>query len=653
MLLVAPLLTIAPGGTAGAAASPQVDPLPGLDLPDGAVPGSTPDQREAWQSLTPEQQTDTLAQFQELVAPKIEQAAAEHAQQDQPAPLDASVVETVALNGFIAGGGSSIVPITAPDAQRGSNLVDAGLAAQIESTEQSPAVAAAASVATTDGVDADLDGLPESFEDQVAAGFQPLYIMSETERSNTGFARFADSPTQTITQVNTDENQWPEVHQRVVPLGFEEVPGVGRFSVVRLDYLTLWNKDDGIATLLTSNCLGSDLVDLLLGIFGLRPVLDQFSSHPLDNERTVILAAAPSGQEFNLDPTAYRAYVYYAAAHEETFLDHSQLFGVQGGDPYSTAPNYEGRRWFWETLAKHATYSFDLLYPYSVDGLPLLPDWIIASTYAAIDSLYFFGILNPFLYDLFIYIANTVFFGCAVERTVFPFANFPVFAVNVGEPGHPLPGYQFIEDQRINRKLTFPPFRTSLDPPPPRPPAHLAMDRNAYTVGQSPMYTVTGAPNTPIYWSSTFNGQPTGEDHAYYGQVTGPDGVWTGSGGPWEDAHIGSWVKQIQVGDETAELGFTVLPPTVQITVDSSSYVVGQSPLYTVTGPPNTPIYWSSLLNGVSTGEDHAYYGQVTGPDGVWSGYGGPWQAGDVGTWVKQVFIGSRTGLAGFDVAWS
>src|SRR5882724_8010709 len=75
----------------------------------------------------------------------------------------------------------------------------------------------------------------------------------------------------------------------------------------------------------------------------------------------------------------------------------------------------------------------------------------------------------------------------------------------------------------------------------------------------------------------------------------------------------------------------------ITLTVDRTSYMVGESAVYHVEGaPPNSAITWSSWLNGASTGEVNANYGQVTDGSGRWTALAGTFVAAHVGNWVKQ-----------------
>ena len=182
----------------------------------------------------------------------------------------------------------------------------------------------------------------------------------------------------------------------------------------------------------------------------------------------------------------------------------------------------------------------------------------------------------------------------------------------------------------------------------------LVVDRQAslgaaasYAAGQSTTYSIHCAPpNSEILWSSTLNGASTGETLAYYGQNTDGNGHWSGAGGAWTEANLGAWTKTATVGSAAETVAFTVTP---QLTVDGQvatigapTYTVGQQTTYTVSGaPPSSNIYWSSTLNGVSTGEVYAYYGQSTDASGNWSGTGGAWTGANVGLWTKTATFGS------------
>lgn len=104
---------------------------------------------------------------------------------------------------------------------------------------------------------------------------------------------------------------------------------------------------------------------------------------------------------------------------------------------------------------------------------------------------------------------------------------------------------------------------TVANPAPPPPSARLAIDKTSYVTGESPLYAVTNAvPSSPIYWSSTRNGAPTGEDNAFYGHYTDTNGNWSGGGAAWTNADAGSWTKTINVGGQTSAVAFQVTAPS-------------------------------------------------------------------------------------------
>jgi hypothetical protein len=78
-----------------------------------------------------------------------------------------------------------------------------------------------------------------------------------------------------------------------------------------------------------------------------------------------------------------------------------------------------------------------------------------------------------------------------------------------------------------------------------------------------------------------------------------------------------------------------------QARVDQApSYAVGESTTYSVNcAAVNAPIYWSSTLNSVSTGENMAYYGQNTDSSGHWYATAGAWVGANRGLWTKTATV--------------
>jgi hypothetical protein len=293
--------------------------------------------------------------------------------------------------------------------------------------------------------DGDFDGLDDGFEDSVADAFTPIYHVSNAEYGGTGFARFADNPNQITVSVRSNPPVPPISHFRVQPLGFGTDGSGQQVSVLRVDYLTLWNWDDGLV--IGGGCI-ADLYFLAGWVgFSAGLILDGLQAHEFDNERSAALIAAPVTEPwvFNQDPGAYSAYSYYTAGHEGTFTDTSAYH-------YPGSPVPAG--WHLHlgfSLSKHATYTFN------PDYLPLLPSWFQFSVYSTIDFLWFAGIITDYwLYLALLGIADGLFFFCFVEHFVEMGGWFADPRINVGEPGIPINGSAFIADPDLSPKLTVP-----------------------------------------------------------------------------------------------------------------------------------------------------------------------------------------------------
>jgi len=535
---------------------------PALPERDKAIAERVARGKAAWDSMTHTEREGVLSDVQSKMTPEVEAAVAQRLSRPQSAStldnLSLGELATLAegtnptLANRLATDGVSVVTPSGRSAQR----EEIHTARDQLRADRAAAAATAGGVTAMLGPDDDLDGLPADFEATIADQFTPGYIPSLTEDPGTGFAEFKDQTPQEVLQVF--DSIPPRQHYRVKPLGFTS-SGAQQYSWLRVDYLTLWNRDDGLASLLSSGCLGNDMLDLFIGLIGLRNTLSKLlRGHQLDNERSIILAYAPtSGSQVNLDPAAYTARILYTAAHEEeAVFDNSYLVLINNPPWYHPILT--------ETLQKHATYPF-----YPINGYPLLPIWVLASAYALIDTLEFFGLISPWTADFLFYLADTAYYGCIVERHYeIGLYWYPATAVNVGEPDRPAPGYRYINDPKLQRKFEYPFFTTSA-PPPDQRIASVAVDSTAYQVGQAPTYTVTGTPNSPIYWSSTRNDVSTGEVDAFYGHYTDGNGLWSGGGAAWGAADVGTWTKSVRVGTQSATVSFTVyqLQPTVKTLV--------------------------------------------------------------------------------------
>ena len=307
----------------------------------------------------------------------------------------------------------------------------------------------------------------------MADAFTPLYHVSGGEEPFTGFALFEDGTPQKVRQHLPPVP--PVSHFRVQPLGFGTATDGTRLSVLRLDYLTLWNRDDGLDS--GGACLfEAGIVGGLIGL-NLAQLLQGLESHEFDNERSAALVAAPvTGPEFNLDPAAYKAYAYFTTAHEGGFFDQSTF--IFPGEPVPAGNHIQLAL----SRSKHGTYAFN------PDFLPMIPDWIIVITYDTINFLYAIGQIDVFQYLAYLFIADTLFFGCVVEQFEEQGGQFAATRTNVGEPGRPINQSRVHRRHRnaggLRNKLTGNLF-SFFQPEPPPPPQGLtfraspAVERNA------------------------------------------------------------------------------------------------------------------------------------------------------------------------------
>lgn len=282
--------------------------------------------------------------------------------------------------------------------------------------------------------DADGDGLPDTLENQLANMFVPAYFVSAGEQTGTGLATFQDrSDQQVVQQVFPTSPATVITYYRVLPLGFS-----GQNGYIQLDYLTLWNRDDGLN-------IGGDcefFLDLLAGLAGFDAlrVIQALSPHAIDNERSITRLVAPKvAGSYNPDFSAYRSDFLYTVAHEDKI---NQIETLVQFTPPASPP-------FHLPLAlarsKHSTY------PFNPDHLPLLPEFIVLAIYFAIDAYCAYG--DPVTCILLNLIADTVVFSCIVERFEDQGGTLPQMQINVGEPSLPLNGSHFIQTMELANKL--------------------------------------------------------------------------------------------------------------------------------------------------------------------------------------------------------
>lgn len=290
--------------------------------------------------------------------------------------------------------------------------------------------------AITQAGDGDGDGLPDDFENQVADAFTPIYGVSGGGEVD-GFASFGNFVPQTVQQVFGSIP--PRSDFRVQPLGFATDVNGTQFGFLRIDYLTLWNHDSG---------LPSNGPTCALSFVGLDVVIQQVSSHDIDNERSVVLVGAPTGGtgRFNTDPNAYGGFSFYTAAHEGTFFDQSRFLDFSPAVPANNHINLA------LSLSKHSTYTFD------PNFFPITPAAVIVGTLNEIDFLFNTGQISETTWFAFRAAAEDVFFACIVERFSNQGGFFAQTRTNVGEPNAPINNSGYIQDRELNDKLTRPVF---------------------------------------------------------------------------------------------------------------------------------------------------------------------------------------------------
>lgn len=295
------------------------------------------------------------------------------------------------------------------------------------------------SLCSVTSFDGDQDGLPDNFEDSLANAFTPQYHTSYDEPDN--YATMQDFVPQTLKRAF---DTTPISHFRVTPVTITTNPHNGQLqSYLRIDYLTLWDHDSGLV-----GGIGCGLAALFLnGIL----------SHPLDDERSALLVAAPAPNgTYNTDPNAYQSVSLYTAAHEGTFVDHSEYHD------YPTQPMAAGFHVpLWSALQKHSTYTFD------PDWMPILEIYLQVLIWQYLDVYFGNGCQGWYPGDPFwdeygfqqmcddqwsfaYYEVFFIIYTCAVERFhsggTDGMVSLAPTRINVGEPAHPINGSAFIQD---------------------------------------------------------------------------------------------------------------------------------------------------------------------------------------------------------------
>lgn len=278
--------------------------------------------------------------------------------------------------------------------------------------------------------DLDNDGLLDVFENSLADGFTPFYYVSGGENAGTGFATFNNSVPQTVSQVFGPTP--PISHFRVKPLGFyNRTNGNGiRYGLIQINYMTLWNKDDGSVG--SPFCFYDPIIDVT-----------SLGNHNLDNEYSMILVAAPMvNSTYDSNIQNYKLYEAYTAAHEGTFFDQSRYYNLS--TPFSFGSHIKLAL----SRSKHATYAFNPNY------FPITPRYIIYSAYNNALAAYLNGQISIYWYRALLSIYDSTFFGCIVDRFQDQGGVFATTKINVGELNRPINGSSFIQDTELSEQLS-------------------------------------------------------------------------------------------------------------------------------------------------------------------------------------------------------
>jgi hypothetical protein len=396
------------------AAGPAADPGGLAELAGAARAAGAPTEvlaagRKVWDGLSQQGRKAALAEFQKRVGPAVR------------AKLDAEKARRGAAAAAAAG------PRSIKDVLSGKAQQRAAGKPTFRRSAPPPARPATGGV-TTLAADLDGDQLDQAFEAQVADAFTPYYHVSTGERGGTGFATFQNSVPQTVAQVFGPTP--PISHFRVQPLGFSTLDTGVQVGVLRIDYLTLWNRDDGLP--IDSGCeVFVAFIDSLFGRAAPEP-------HNLDNERSAALVAAPvpASGVYNPDPNAYSLYSFYTAAYElEAYYSDNSAFYI--ANPPAPAGSHVQ---LGLSRSTHATYAGN---PNSV---PVVHPYFIEFTFVVLLDLYYFGQISFEEYAFYLYLADVALNECLVEDFTDQGGMFAPSRTDVGEPAQPINGAGFIQD---------------------------------------------------------------------------------------------------------------------------------------------------------------------------------------------------------------
>ena len=175
-----------------------------------------------------------------------------------------------------------------------------------------------------------------------------------------------------------------------------------------------------------------------------NPIINtaQLGSHPIDNERSALLVAAPvSNGGYNLNLQNYKLYELFTAGHESTFFDTSEYINLGVAEHFGRHVKLALSR------SKHATYT------YNPNNMWITPLSVIVATYNTISYLYASGQISYQTYLVNLFLADQTFFECVVERFQDQGDVYANTRVNVGELTQPLNSSIFIQDPSLTEKL--------------------------------------------------------------------------------------------------------------------------------------------------------------------------------------------------------
>ena len=377
-----------------------------FDLPENAVVGSTPERKAAWDALSEEGRKEIFKQ----VAPYLADALKEAMKSRDISDRRSNIIPPSQLD-FVGWDGMPQRIPTSPLAQDIKEL--------FENSNQGTAN-------SLNGWNKESDPgtlLRGGFYDSLADLFTPYYHVSYGEPDQ--FATFQNNHVQLI--VDQLKGRTPFSYYRVHPMGFLTQNGT-KYGFYKIDYLTLWNHDSGLAINPWS------YINMWLDFFwyydpplayAILAIIDGVDrGHDFDTERSAVLVGAPVvSNDYNPNPNAYYVYSAYAAAHEGTDADHSTYS--------SPASPIQGHVELFLALSKHGTYFGN------PNGLPLAPGWLIDTCYLTAQNLYLQGLISFSTYSTLAYYFDLTFFNAITER--FISGGYSGFTdsnrrINVGEP---------------------------------------------------------------------------------------------------------------------------------------------------------------------------------------------------------------------------